>query len=45
MKSFIHLYEETQEELGRKLRKDEYEFLEWMYERYIEEKMDTEKIS
>ncbi|MFC2948957.1 hypothetical protein [Virgibacillus sediminis] len=43
MKSFIHLFEETQEELGRKLEEEEVEFLDWLYQRYIEEK--TEKIS
>lgn len=37
MKSFLQVWEDTEEKLGRHLRKNEMVFLQWVYERYTEE--------
>lgn len=38
MKSFLQVCEDTKERLGRKLQDNEIKFLQWVYERYEEEK-------
>lgn len=37
MKSYIMLFTETEDQLGRKLAECEVDFLEWMHERYENE--------
>ncbi|WP_010648443.1 hypothetical protein [Oceanobacillus massiliensis] len=42
MKSFFQICNSTTEKLGRKLQEDEVKFLQWMYERYTKEQLETE---
>jgi len=44
MKSFLELCEETTNKLGRRLQKREISFLQWMFERYQEEDLQTKKL-
>lgn len=38
MLNFLDLYENTSKQLGRKLKDEEVDFLQWLYDRYSEEK-------
>ncbi|WP_404455988.1 hypothetical protein LG329_08595 [Virgibacillus necropolis] len=41
MEGFLNVLEQdTEEKLGRHLQKQEIEFLQWVYERYLEELKD-----
>lgn len=42
MKSFLQVWEDTEKKLGRRLRKSEVVFLQWVYERYTEEQRQEE---
>ncbi|MEC5424418.1 hypothetical protein QGM71_13035 [Virgibacillus sp. C22-A2] len=37
MESLLQICEDTKEELGRQLQDREVAFLQWMYERYVDE--------
>ncbi|WP_158595141.1 hypothetical protein [Oceanobacillus piezotolerans] len=40
--SFLQMFEETRKKLGRQLQEEEIQFLQWMYNRYIEEQPDMD---
>jgi len=42
MESFFQICYGTTEKLGRKLQDEELAFLQWMYERYTNEQLETE---
>ncbi|WP_156290186.1 hypothetical protein [Oceanobacillus salinisoli] len=37
MENILHLYDDARKQLGRQLREEEVNFLQWMYNRYSEE--------
>lgn len=42
MESFFTISNVMTKKLGRKLQDEELKFLQWMYERYTEEQLETE---
>ncbi|HEX6594011.1 MAG TPA: hypothetical protein VF095_05425 [Bacillota bacterium] len=42
MKDFLQMCHDAEEKLGRKLEKKELEFLQWVFERYVEEKEEIQ---
>ncbi|WP_196493836.1 hypothetical protein [Ornithinibacillus caprae] len=45
MKNFLQFCRETEIKLGRKLQEDEIKFMQWVFERYIEEEKNNKCIS
>lgn len=41
MVNFLQFYENARKQLGRQLKEEEVNFLQWMYNRYSEEKQES----